>query len=450
MIEKVRLSRRTVLRGLGTAIALPWLETFAPRPARGGEPAAGQPGGRINRMVVVYVPNGAHMAAWTPTLAGDDFVLPYILEPLAPFQSRLNVFTGLAADKARAHGDGGGDHARSLSAFLTGCQPKKTRGADIRVGVSVDQMAAERIGEQTRFPSLELGCDRGAQTGDCDSGYSCAYSHNISWRAESSPTSKEVDPRLVFERLFTDNTPEGRARRTKRALYQRSILDSVAENARDVRRQLGVHDGRKLDEYLTCVREIERRIAAAQRVTNDFQPAYEKPSGIPSEFTDHVRLMCDLMVLAMQGDLTRVITFVVADEGSNRAYPFLGVPDGHHNISHHQGDEEKQKKIAEINRYHATQFAYLLQRMAAVGEGTETLLDNSMVLYGSGISDGNRHNHDDLPIVLAGAGAGTIRTGRHVLYKRETPLTNLYLAMLDRLGAPTDRFGDSDGKLELG
>jgi len=450
MSEPVRLSRRTVLRGLGTAIALPWLETFAPRPVRGVEPAAGEPGARINRMVVVYVPNGAHMAAWTPELAGDDFVLPYILEPLAPFQNRLNVFTGLAADKARAHGDGGGDHARSLAAFLTGCQPKKTRGADIRVGVSVDQVAAERIGEQTRFPSLELGCDRSVQIGGCDTGYSCAYVHNISWRTQSSPMSKEVDPRLVFERLFAESTPEGRAGRAKRAFYQRSILDSVAENARDVRRQLSLHDGRKLDEYLTGVRAIEQRIARAEAVTNDFQPNYEKPSGIPAEFPDHIRLMCDLMVLALQGDLTRVITFVVADEGSNRPYPFLGVAEGHHNISHHQGDAEKQKKIAEINRFHATQFAYLLERMAAVGEGQQTLLDNSMVLYGSGISDGNRHNHDDLPIVLAGGGAGTIRTGRHVLYKRETPLTNLYLAMLDRLGAPTDRFGDSDGKLELG
>jgi hypothetical protein len=446
----VRLSRRTVLRGLGTAIALPWLETFAPRSVRGAEPAPGQPGGRINRMVVVYVPNGIHMAGWTPTLAGDDFVLPYILEPLAPFQNRLNVVSGLAADKARAHGDGGGDHARSLAAFLTGCQPKKTRGADIRAGVSVDQLAAERIGEQTRFASLELGCERGPQNGGCDTGYSCAYVHNISWRAESSPMPKEVDPRLVFERLFGDNTPEGRVHRAKRSLYQRSILDSVAENARDVRRQLGIHDGRKLDEYLTCVREIERRIVRAESLTNDFQPAYEKPTGIPPEFADHVRLMCDLTVLALQGDLTRVVTFVVADEGSNRPYPNLGVPEGHHNISHHQGDEEKQKKIAEINRFHATQFAYLLQRMAAVGEGPQTLLDNSMVLYGSGISDGNRHNHDDLPIVLAGGGAGTIRTGRHVRYNRETPLTNLYLAMLDRLGAPTDRFGDSDGKLELG
>ncbi|HTU26174.1 MAG TPA: DUF1552 domain-containing protein [Pirellulales bacterium] len=449
MSQPKGLSRRAVLRGIGTAIALPWLEQFAPRLAWGGEPGPNEPGGPINRMVVVYVPNGAHMAAWTPDLAGIDFVLPYILEPLVPFQARLNVITGLAADKARAHGDGGGDHARSLAAFLTGCHPRKTRGLDIRAGVSVDQLAAARIGEQTRFASLELGCERGSQTGDCDTGYSCAYSHNISWRTESSPMSKEVDPRLVFERLFSDNTPEGRANRAKRSRYQRSILDSVAENARDMRRQLGVRDGRKLDEYLTCVREIERRIEQAERVTSDFQPAYEKPSGIPADYAEHIRLMSDLVALALQGDLTRVVTFVLADEGSNRAYPFLNVPEGHHNLSHHQGDVEKQKKIAEINRFHVTHLAYFLGRLAAVQEGSATLLDNSMVLYGSGISDGDRHNHNDLPIVLAGGGAGTIRTGRHVLYKQETPIANLYMAMLDRLGAPSDRFGDSDGKLEL-
>ena len=261
--------------------------------------------------------------------------------------------------------------------------------------------------------------------------------------------SKEVDPRLVFERLFADSTPEGRANRAKRAFYQRSILDSVAENARDLRRQLGIHDGRKLDEYLTCVREIERRITLAEKATSDFEPNIAKPTGIPADFPEHIRLMCDLMVLAMQGDLTRVITFVIADEGSDRAYPFIGVPDAHHTLSHHQKDAEKLKKITEINRFHATQLAYLLERMTAVGEGAQTLLDNSMVLYGSGISDGDAHNNEDLPILLAGGGAGTIRTGRHVMYKQETPMTNLYLAMLDRLGAPTDRFGDSDGKLEL-
>jgi Protein of unknown function (DUF1552) len=450
MSQSVRISRRAVLRGLGTAIALPWLEQFAPRLARGADAATGEPGQRINRMVVFYIPNGVHMPAWSPQLAGDDFELPYILESLTPFQKQLNVMSGLAQDKARAHGDGGGDHARSLASFLTGCHAKKTEGSDIRIGVSVDQLAAQRIGDRTRFASLELGCERGEQNGACDTGYSCAYSHNISWRTESSPMSKEVDPRLVFERLFGDNTPEGRANRARRAFYNRSILDSVAEGARDLRRQLGLQDGRKLDEYLTGVREIERRISRTEGANLDFDPEYAKPAGIPSEYSEHIRMMCDLMVLAMQGDLTRVITFVVADEGSNRAYPFLGVPEGHHNISHHQKDPEKLRKIAEINRFHAQQFAYFLERMNAAREGEASLLDNSMILYGSGISDGDRHNHDDLPIVLAGGGAGTIRTGRHVRYNRETPLTNLYLAMLDRLGAPTDRFGDSDGKLELG
>ncbi len=280
MTRPTRVSRRTVLRGLGTAIALPWLEQFAPRPAR-GDLLPNQPDGRINRMAIVYIPNGAHMAAWTPELAGEDFTLPYILEPLAPYQKQLNVITGLAQDKARAHGDGGGDHARSLAAFLTGCHPKKTQGADIHLGVSVDQLAAQRIGDRTQFASLELGCERGEQTGNCDTGYSCAYSHNISWRTESSPMTKEVDPALVFDRLFGDQSPEGRAQRARRAFYNRSILDAVAEDARDLRRQLGAGDGRKMDEYLACVRRSSSASPGAKPPAANSGPIWPNRAASP-------------------------------------------------------------------------------------------------------------------------------------------------------------------------
>ena len=440
------LSRRTVLKGLGAAVALPWLESMAP--AAGLAP---RPGGKDapTRMAFLYVPNGAHMPHWTPEQVGADFALPPVLEPLNPFKSDLLVLSGLAQDNAFAHGDGGGDHARSMACFLTGVHPVKTDGADIRVGQSVDQVAAQKMGHHTRFPSLELGVDPSAQSGNCDSGYSCAYSSNLSWRTPTQPAAKEINPRAVFERLFGDGDADAMTDRRRR--YKRSLLDFVSEDARRLQGRLGATDRRKVDEYLTAVREIERRLAMAEqkRLEETERPdAVAKPDGIPKDNQDHIRLMLDMLVLAFQTDQTRIATMVFANEGSNRSYDWIGVPEGHHHLSHHQGDAEMQAKIARINRYHVEQVAYVLGRLAEIKEGDGTLLDHSMIVYGSGIGDGNRHNHDDLPIVLAGGGCGTLGTGRHLRYAEDTPLNNLFVSMLERMDSPVEELGDSTGRLD--
>ncbi|AGA30450.1 DUF1552 domain-containing protein [Singulisphaera acidiphila] len=445
-----QISRRTVLRGLGTAIALPWLEAMSTTAALAAPAgAAGKAATAPLRMAFFYVPNGAHMADWTPKEVGTDFTLPYILEPVSAFKDDLLVMTGLTQKNGFALGDGGGDHARALSTFLTGCHPLKTDGANIRVGVSVDQIAALKVGGQTRFPSLELGIDRGAQSGSCDTGYSCAYSSNISWRTESTPMAKEVNPRLVFDRLFTSQNATGTAAsRARRDFYKKSILDYVAEDAATLKGRLGITDQRKVEEYLTAVREIERRVDRASNQTGGDLPQIARPSGVPRDFQEHVHLMCDLMVLAFQGDVTRISTFMFANEGSNRSYPVIDVPEGHHELSHHGGDPKKHEKIKRINHLHVSQFAYFLGKLKAIKEGEGTLLDNAMIVYGSGISDGNRHNHDDLPILVAGKGGGSLQTGRHLKVADNTPLNNLYLSLLDRMGAPVDRFGDSTGRVE--
>ncbi len=446
MTTNWQLPRRTFLKGLGTAIALPMLEAMAPgisTLARGAEPAVGVP----KRMGFVYIPNGANMADWTPATVGTDFELPATLQPLRPVQSDLLVLSGLAHDKARANGDGAGDHARASATFLTGCQARKTQGADIRVGVSVDQLAAARIGKQTRFASLELGCDRGKQVGNCDSGYSCAYSFNISWKSESTPMPPEVDPRQVFDRLFgAGSRTEMLQNRALREQYQKSVLDFVLEDAKRLKSNLGYTDRRKLDEYMTAVRELEQRIEQAQKFASVL-PEFNKPTGIPKDYEQHVRLMYDLLVLAFQTDSTRIGTFIMAHDGSNRAYPFIGVSDGHHDLSHHGNDEAKKQKIAKINQFHISQFSYFLQKLKSVKEGDGTLLDNCMIIYGSGIGDGNRHNHDELPVLLAGKGGGTIRTGRHIRYSKDTPMTDLYLSMMERAEVPIQRIGDSSGPL---
>jgi hypothetical protein len=440
------LSRRTVLKGLGTAVALPWLEAMLPAVSLAGTAAKAAP----RRMAFIYLPNGIHMPDWTPKEVGKNFTLPYILEPLKPFQEQLMVLSGLTLDKARPHGDGPGDHARAMSSFLTGCQPRKTHGADIKVGVSVDQVAALKIGKETKFPSLEIGCEGGRQAGSCDSGYSCAYSSNISWRTESMPLAKEVNPRLVFERLFSSQVKgEADSSRAKRERYQTSILDFIAEDANRLKMRLGATDQRKLDEYLTALREIEVRLTRAGKPIEGLPTGATRPTGIPKDYEEHLRLMSDLLALAFQADLTRVATFVFANDGSNRSYRSIGVPEGHHDLSHHGHDHKKQEKIRQINRFHISQLAYLLGKLKAVREAGGTLLDNSMIVYGSGIGDGNRHNHDDLPILLAGKAGGSLPTGQHLRFPKETPLMNLYLSMLDRVGAPVDRLGDSTGRLSI-
>ena len=447
--RSVGLSRRAVLRGMGAAVALPWLEAMAPVSALARD-AAGA--GEIPRRIAfLYVPNGVHMADWTPSEAGPGFRLTPTLRSLEPFREDLLVLSGLAQQNASPMGDEGGDHARSLACFLTGTHPLKTDGANIRAGVSIDQVAAMQIGHRTRLPSLELGIDPSAQAGSCDSGYSCAYSSNISWKSENMPMAKEIDPGLLFDRLFgagpRDASPADRARRERR---QRSVLDFVLEDARQLHAQLGTSDRRKIDEYFNAVREIERRIEQARAFESGSRPApgVARPGGTPPDLREHIRLMLDLMALAFQADVTRISTFMFANEASNRAYPFLNVPDGHHDLSHHGNDPRKQEKIRVINRFHVEQFAYLLRRLKSMKEGDGTLLDHVMVVYGSGISDGDRHNHDDLPILLAGKGGGSITPGRHVQYD-SVPLNNLYLAMLDRMGVRVDRHGDSTGRLGM-
>lgn len=440
----IPITRRTVLRGIGAAVALPWLEAMGPLTSWAAAPsprAAPAP----NRMAWLYVPNGKNMADWTPKTEGADYELPAILEPLKDLKKDFLVLTGLTADKARPHGDGGGDHARALGAFLTGCQPRKTDGTDIRAGVSVDQVAASRMGDRTRLASLEIGGEQGAMAGNCDSGYSCVYSSTMSWKSATQPLPKEVNPKLVFERLFGNGPDKDRE---KRDAQRKSILDFVREDSKDLSKKLSASDKRKLDEYFGSIRDVEQRIERASKLPPVKTPDAKKPAGIPSSFTEHLRLLCDLMVLAFQADVTRVITFVLANEGSNRPYPFISVPEGHHDLSHHANDPKKKAKIRDINKFHVEQLAYLLKALKGVKEGDGTLLDHCMVAYGSGNSDGNAHNHDDLPILLAGHGCGTIKSGRHVKYARETPLNNLWLSMLDRANVKLSKLGDSTGALK--
>lgn len=439
----IPLSRRTVLRGLGVAVSLPWLEAMGPLTSWAGDatnPTTAAP----NRMAFLYVPNGKNMVDWTPPTEGADFELTPILAPLANVRDYLLVLTGLTADKARPHGDGGGDHARALSAFLTGAQPRKTDGTEIRAGISVDQVAASRLGDKTRLASLEIGCEQGAMAGNCDSGYSCVYSSTMSWKSATQPLPKEVNPKVVFERMFA-SVPD--AQRAKRDARRKSVLDFVREDSKDLAGRLGKRDVRKLDEYFTSVRDIELRIERAEKLPPVKKPDYETPSGIPASFEEHIRLMADLMVLAFQADVTRVSTFVLANEGSNKPYPFINVSEGHHDLSHHGNDEAKKAKIREINTFHVRQLAYLLEKMKATPEGDGCLLDHVMLAYGSGNSDGNAHNHDNLPVLVAGKGCGTLKTGRHIRYAKETPLNNLWVSLLNRMEVDIANLGDSTGAL---
>jgi len=433
------ISRRTVLRGLGTSLALPWLEAMGPLTSW----AAGAAPGKLapNRMAFLYAPNGKRMAEWTPQTEGKTFALPPILEPLAPVRDDVLVLTGLTADKARPNGDGGGDHARAMAAFLSGVQPFKTEGANLRAGITVDQVAAARLADATLLPSLEVGCEV-RPTGDA--GYSGVYTTVLSWRSATQPAPKEINPKLVFERLFGSG-PDGQ--RAQRDRTNQSILDFVRADTGDLRRQLGVADQRKLDEYFVAVRDLEQRLARMEKLPPVQAPNVPRPAGIPADYPEHVRLMCDLLVLAFQADVTRVCTFVLANEASNLSYPFIGVREMHHELSHVIRNPPLLAKLSAINKFHVSQLAYLLTKLKAIPEGDGTLLDHCMIAYGSGCSDGNQHNHDDLPILLAGKGCGTIQGGRHLRYPKDTPLNNLWLAMLDRVQLGLRSFGDSTGSL---
>ncbi|MFO0976432.1 MAG: DUF1552 domain-containing protein [Planctomycetaceae bacterium] len=434
------LHRRTVLRGFGAGLALPFLEAMLPARAM----AAAAETAPV-RMACLFFANGAIMDKWRVSGEGSDFQLSPTLEPLKNVKDKILVIDGLAQHHARANGDGAGDHARNASAYLTGAQPRKTSGADISVGQSIDQAVAERIGSRTRLPSLELGVDRGRNAGSCDSGYSCAYSSNISWKSATTPCSKEVNPRAAFERIF--GNPEKAADMERRRKNRASILDFVGEDAKRIQPSLSGADRQKLDEYFSSLRDVEVRVKRAGEGPKEV-PELNLPEGVPPELKEHIHLMFDILTLAFQTDSTRIASFMLADAGSNRTYPEVEVRDGHHELSHHQKDAEKMEKISRIDRYLAERFAYFLEKLNGIQEGERTLLDNSMILYGSAISDGNRHNHDDLPIVLAGGGSGTIRTGRYLKCQKETPLNNLFVSMAHRMGVNLDSIGDSNGDLK--
>ncbi|WP_164104187.1 DUF1552 domain-containing protein [Candidatus Laterigemmans baculatus] len=442
------LSRRTMLRGLGLTVGLPLLEAMGPAaramaaPLASGGSAAG--GASPVRMAAVFFPNGVIVPDWMPSGEGSDWKLGKSLQSLEPMQSKLNLISGLALDNGRAKKDGAGDHARAGATFLTAARPIKT-ASNIQVGVSVDQVAAQQLAGKTKLASIELGLQGSRNAGSCDSGYSCAYSSNISWRSADQPMAKEMIPRMAFERLFGNGDQKGRA---ERDFYRKSILDLVAADAQQLMGQLNKTDQRKMDEYFTSVRELEKRIERTEQEDAAARPDMELPEGRPEEFVEHARLMFDLIVLGFQTDSTRIATLMLDNAGGNRAYKAIGVNDGHHQLSHHQNKEEPVAKLQKIDQYLAENFAYFLEKMDSVKEADgRSLLDNSIVLYGSGLGDGNRHTHHDLPIILAGSGGGQLQTGRHLKLKDETPMANLFLSMLDLLGTPAESIGDSTGRL---
>jgi hypothetical protein len=442
------LDRRTVLRGIGSALALPVLDAMVPAFAAPSSSKA------PTRVAFVYFPNGVQVESWWPATAGRftemSTALPPVLSPLAAHARDILLLGGLTNDGGRAHGDGPGDHGRAGAAYLTGSHPKKTFGKDIQAGVSVDQVIARAIGNRTRFASLELGCEEGIQGGNCDNGYSCAYSNSISWRTPSTPNPPEIRPRAVFERLFgSADTEKDPVRRARNQRYRRSVLDSVLADARRLQGDLGSSDRQKVDEYLYAVRDIETRIDKAEQTKATGvkpPPALEMPASVPEDYSEHARLMFDLMIAAFQTDSTRVMTFLMAIEQSNRAYREIGIPDSHHGLTHHGGDKEKIAKCVQINRFQVEQFAYFLQKLKATADGDGTLFDHTMVSYGSGL--GRDHDHDNLPTLVTGGGNGLFHLGRYVKYTKETPLANLHLAMIDKMGIPTESFADSRGKLE--
>jgi Protein of unknown function (DUF1552) len=436
MIARKHLSRRTLLRGLGAAISLPLLDAMVPAFASTTTPAQ-----TPLRLAYIYAPNGIFMKHWTPAADGADFELPRILAPLAPHRGNVNVLSGLTQNTGRALGDGDGDHARASATYLTGVHPKKADDTGLGAAVSVDQIAAAQVGAATRLPSLELACEDGRMVGSCDSSYSCAYNNTLSWRTPSTPLPPEVNPRVVFERLF-GSVDENPAERQKRLHEETSILDFVSADTRRLTTQLGSSDHRKIDEYLTSVREIERRIQLAENDTAPPAPSFEKPAGVPADFADYSRLMFDLMLIAFQTNTTRVSTFMLGREGSQRAYRELGISDSHHPITHHAGKPDLIESVIRINTYHIQQFAYFVDRLKSTPDGDGTLLDHSSIVYGSGLSDGNRHQHNNLPVLLAGRSGG-----RHITYPAETPMNNLHLALLDRMGVHIDSLGDSSGEL---
>jgi len=451
------LSRRNFLRGLGVCLTLPVFESALGPTLRAATKAAAGAGAPLGvtstgaplRMAFVYFPNGAHQENWWPAGEGAAFELGRTMQPLAALKGSLQVVGGLDHKNADPGNDGAGDHARANATFLTGVRARKTDSADIQAGISVDQLAAQQIGHLTRFSSLELSCDSVRKSGSCDSGYSCAYQYNLSWRSASTPMTPEPNPRLVFERLFGSGAPGERQKNFElRQRTQKSLLDFVLDDTRALQRQLGAHDRDKLDEYLTGVRTIEQRIQRAESFGPLPVPGATAPDGIPTEFGEHMDIMYDLLAMAFQTDSTRVATLLLANDGSNRAFTEIGIPEGHHYCSHHRNDPELMAKIAEIDLHYMRHFARFLDRLEKTKDvDGKSVLHNSMIVYGCGNADGNKHTHTNLPVVLAGAGGGTLTPGRYAQFGSQ-PMSNLFLSMNDRLGVRgLDRIGDSSGRL---
>ena len=446
MIFKKAIPRRTFLQGFGATLALPLLDGMVPAFASTMDTAA-KP---VVRLGFVYVPNGIIMDKWTPKTEGAAFEITPTLAPLAPFRDRMLVLSGLAANNGRAmEGEGAGDHARAIAAFMTGVHPKKTEGADIHAGISVDQIAAKELGKQTQLASLELALDPTDMVGTCDAGYTCAYTNTLSWRSPTNPVPMENQPRVVFERLFGDSESTDPAERLARIQKDRSILDFVTRNVTRLMTGLGPSDRGKLNDYLDAIRDVERRIQMADDQSSRELPRLDRPAGIPATFEEHGKLMFDLQVLAFQCDLTRIGTFMMGQEASTRVYHEIGISDAYPPLTHHQNDPKKIAKVIQIDLLHTKVLAHFLEKLRSTPDGDGTLLDHSMIVYGGGLSDGNLHEHNNVPMLLAGGGGGQIKGGRHIRYPQDTPTTNLYVTLLDKLGIPVDSLGDSTGKLEL-
>ena len=451
MIMKPVLSRRTFLRGLGVGVALPTLESFRPgsRVFAAERALATTASGMPLRMGFIAFANGSNYQRWLPKGEGRDYEMNETFEPMKPLKDKFQIITNLAHDTANNWGDGPGDHARSGASFLTGVHAWKTLGSRLHLGISVDQIAARQIGHLTRLDSLQLGVEGTRLYGSCDTGYPCAYQYNISWASETLPLSPEPNPRAVFEKLFGAGTPAEREKNLRQRLERRkSVLDFVMSDVKRMYGELGRNDQQKVQEYLDGVRKLEQQIEKSEQFKLP-EPGIDQPSGIPADHQQHVDLMYDLMALAFQTDSTRVISYCVAPEGSNRPFPDLGIAEGHHFLTHHSGNKEKIQKVAKIERWYMDRFARFVRTLDSMKDADgKSVLENSMIVYGCAIGDGNKHNHDELPVVLAGAGGGTFQPGRHILLKNSTPMTNLYVAMLNRAGVKAERVGDSTGVLE--
>ena len=442
IITKKAISRRTVLRGIGAAVSLPLLDAMVPALTAAQNTAART----VRRLGVVYHPNGVIYENWLPKGTGTAFEFSRVLSPLEPFRDRLVVVTGLADRQAEALGDGGGDHSRASGSYLTGVHVKKS-DTMVYNGISMDQIAARTFERDTQLSSLQLTVDANNLVGSCDTGYSCAYSNTLSWLTPTLPLMSENDPRVVFERLFGASDSTDSRVRLARLRQDRSILDSVTARVRQLQRQLGAADNTKVSDYLESLRDVERRIQKAEEQSARELPEVDRPVGIPDSFDEHVELLYDLQALAFQCDLTRVITFMYGREQSARTYPQIGISDPHHQLTHHQNDPEKLEKCTKIQTHHVALFTKYLERLRSTPDGDGSLLDHSVILFGGGLSNSDRHTHGPLPTVVVGGGGGSITGGRHLVYPEGTPLTNLHVTLLDKVGVPVDKLGDSTGKI---